>query len=79
MTGADLGRRSDDQNHQRITLLATSISYVLVILDTSIVNVALEDMSRDLGTDVSDHESAQEISWEVLDRRDAGPLAYDGN
>jgi len=42
----------DVANHQRITLLATSISYVLVILDTSIVNVALEDISRDLGTGI---------------------------
>jgi MFS transporter, DHA2 family, methylenomycin A resistance protein len=32
-----------NKDRQRITLLATSISYVLVILDTSIVNVALED------------------------------------
>lgn len=40
----------DVASHQRITLLATSISYVLVILDTSIVNVALEDISRDLET-----------------------------
>jgi DHA2 family methylenomycin A resistance protein-like MFS transporter len=42
-----------NENHQRITLLATSISFVLVILDTSIVNVALQDISRDLGTDVT--------------------------
>jgi DHA2 family methylenomycin A resistance protein-like MFS transporter len=42
-----------DNDRQRITLLATSISYVLVILDTSIVNVALENISRDLGTDVT--------------------------
>jgi MFS transporter, DHA2 family, methylenomycin A resistance protein len=41
------------ENNQRITLLATSISYVLVILDTSIVNVALDNISRDLGTDVT--------------------------
>jgi MFS transporter, DHA2 family, methylenomycin A resistance protein len=39
--------------NQRLTLFATSISYVLVILDTSIVNVALEDISRGLGTDVT--------------------------
>jgi DHA2 family methylenomycin A resistance protein-like MFS transporter len=42
-----------NKTHQRMTLLATSISYVLVILDTSIVNVALENISRDLGTDVT--------------------------
>lgn len=38
---------------QRITLLATSISFVLVILDTSIVNVALESISQGLATDVT--------------------------
>jgi DHA2 family methylenomycin A resistance protein-like MFS transporter len=42
-----------NKNDQRVTLLATSISYVLVILDTSIVNVALESISRDLGTNVT--------------------------
>jgi DHA2 family methylenomycin A resistance protein-like MFS transporter len=42
-----------NEDRQRITLLATSISYVLVILDTSIVNVALKDISRDLGADVT--------------------------
>jgi MFS transporter, DHA2 family, methylenomycin A resistance protein len=41
------------KNHQRVTLLATSMSYVLVILDTSIVNVALKDIASDLGTGVS--------------------------
>jgi len=39
--------------NQRIALLATSISYVLVILDTSIVNVALERISRGLATDMT--------------------------
>jgi DHA2 family methylenomycin A resistance protein-like MFS transporter len=39
--------------HQRMTLLATSISFVLVILDTSIVNVALESISHGLATDVT--------------------------
>ncbi|WP_322063128.1 MFS transporter [Paraburkholderia sp. J63] len=33
---------------QRRVLLATSLSYVIVILDTSIVNLALERMGRDL-------------------------------
>ena len=47
------GRQSDEQNYQRVTLLATSISYVLVILDTSIVNVARENILRDLGADVT--------------------------
>ncbi len=36
-----------------MTLLATSASFVLVILDTSIVNVALESISQDLATDVT--------------------------
>jgi DHA2 family methylenomycin A resistance protein-like MFS transporter len=40
-------------NHQRLTLFATSISYVVVILDTSIVNVALSKISQGLGTDIS--------------------------
>ena len=40
-------------NHQRVTLLATSISFGLVILDTSIVNVALESIARDLATDIT--------------------------
>jgi hypothetical protein len=54
----DLGRGTDDRSglratirmnksRQHITLLATSISYVLVILGMSIVNVALENISRD--------------------------------
>jgi DHA2 family methylenomycin A resistance protein-like MFS transporter len=53
MTEVAPARKSAEQNHQRITLLATSMSYVLVILDTSIVNVALENISRDLRTDVT--------------------------
>jgi DHA2 family methylenomycin A resistance protein-like MFS transporter len=40
-------------NDKRMTLLATSISYVIVILDTSIVNVALANISQDLGTNVT--------------------------
>jgi len=36
-----------------MTLLATSTSFVLVILDTSIVNVALESISQGLATDVT--------------------------
>ena len=38
---------------QRITLLVTSISYALVISDTSIVNVGLENIARGFGTDVT--------------------------
>ena len=41
------------KNNPRITLLATSTSFVLVILDTSIVNVALESISQGLATDVT--------------------------
>ncbi|ASL48951.1 Multidrug resistance protein Stp (plasmid) [Burkholderia sp. AD24] len=40
-------------NHQRLTLFATSISYVVVVLDTSIVNVALTRISQGLGVDVN--------------------------
>ncbi|QNH14480.1 MFS transporter [Xanthomonas sp. SI] len=38
---------------QRQVLIATSLSYVVVILDTSIVNVALESVSHTLGSDIS--------------------------
>jgi DHA2 family methylenomycin A resistance protein-like MFS transporter len=41
------------RNNPRITLLATSTSFVLVILDTSIVNVALESISQGLAMDVT--------------------------
>lgn len=40
-------------SNQRLTLFATSISYVLVILDTSIVNVALADIAQGLGTEIT--------------------------
>lgn len=43
--------RKPDQ--QRLVLLATSISYVLVILDTSIVNVALESISTGLSANLT--------------------------
>jgi len=39
-----------DTNQQRMILLSTSISCVIVMLDTSIVNVALVKISQDLGT-----------------------------
>jgi MFS transporter, DHA2 family, methylenomycin A resistance protein len=42
-----------NKSRPQITLIATGISYVLVILDTSIVNVALDSIARDLGTDVT--------------------------
>jgi DHA2 family methylenomycin A resistance protein-like MFS transporter len=38
---------------QRLTLAAASISYIIVILDTSIVNVALERIAVDLATNVA--------------------------
>lgn len=41
------------RNNARITLFATSVSFVLVILDTSIVNVALESIAQGLATDVT--------------------------
>jgi DHA2 family methylenomycin A resistance protein-like MFS transporter len=53
MTEPVAERRSDERRQARMTLLATSISYVLVILDTSIVNVALESISQGLATDVA--------------------------
>jgi DHA2 family methylenomycin A resistance protein-like MFS transporter len=42
---------SDLQALQRRVLAATSISYIVVILDTSIVNVALESIASALSTD----------------------------
>src|SRR5262245_25799363 len=38
---------------QRLILAAASVSYIIVILDTSIVNVALERIAADLSTDVT--------------------------
>lgn len=40
-------------NRERLVLLATSISYVLVILDSSIVNVALPHIGFGLGVDIT--------------------------
>lgn len=42
-----------DRALQRRVLAATSISYVVVILDTSIVNVALERIAHSLATDIA--------------------------
>ncbi|WP_126501738.1 MFS transporter [Serratia quinivorans] len=39
--------------HQKSVLMATSLSYVIVILDTSIVNVALPSIAGELGAGVS--------------------------
>lgn len=39
--------------YQRQVLIATSLSYVVVILDTSIVNVALESISTTFGSDIT--------------------------
>ncbi|WP_085514708.1 MFS transporter [Burkholderia pseudomallei] len=41
------------RNDPRVVLLATGIGNVIVMLDTSIVNVALERISRDLGSGVT--------------------------
>lgn len=53
----DGGRSSGDagvsRTGPRLTLLATSASYVLVILDTSIVNVALERIAQDFAIGVA--------------------------
>jgi MFS transporter, DHA2 family, methylenomycin A resistance protein len=49
MNGADMGNR----NQRRITLIATCLSYVVVILDTSVVNVALERMGDGLNASMS--------------------------
>ncbi|QIH10762.1 MULTISPECIES: MFS transporter [unclassified Pseudomonas] len=40
-------------SYQRKVLIATSLSYVVVILDTSIVNVALESISSAFNSDIS--------------------------
>lgn len=39
--------------YQRQVLIATSLSYVVVILDTSIVNVALESISKTFDSDIT--------------------------
>lgn len=44
---------NDQSDRQSRVLKATSLSYVIVILDTSIVNVALEPISASLHADVS--------------------------
>jgi DHA2 family methylenomycin A resistance protein-like MFS transporter len=40
-------------NQQRRVFLATSVSYVIVVLDTSIVNVALDSISRTLSAEIT--------------------------
>ncbi|TPG58329.1 MFS transporter [Ewingella americana] len=45
--------------HQRQVLLATSLSYIIVILDTSIVNVALSDIALSL------HSTIAGLQWIV--------------
>jgi DHA2 family methylenomycin A resistance protein-like MFS transporter len=37
----------------RLTLIATSLGFVLIILDVTVVNVALERIKSSLGTDVT--------------------------
>lgn len=52
--GADMRRaRPRRQDMQRRVLAAASLSYVVVILDTSIVNVALERIAGALATDIA--------------------------
>ncbi|MCU1736816.1 MULTISPECIES: MFS transporter [unclassified Pseudomonas] len=51
--GRDLDGLHERSNvMQRRVLAATSVSYVVVLLDTSIINVALERISVSLGTDI---------------------------
>jgi MFS transporter, DHA2 family, methylenomycin A resistance protein len=38
---------------QRLTLVATSLGFVLIVLDVTVVNVALERIQQSLGTDVT--------------------------
>ncbi len=45
--------RSSTSKDQRLILAAASVSYIVVILDTSIVNVALKRIGADLSTDVA--------------------------
>ena len=44
---------NNEREYQKRVLIATSLSYVIVILDTSIVNVALEPVAASLGSDIS--------------------------
>ncbi|MFM0181966.1 MFS transporter [Paraburkholderia aspalathi] len=44
---------NDEREYQKRVLIATSLSYVIVILDTSIVNVALEPVAASLGSDIA--------------------------
>jgi MFS transporter, DHA2 family, methylenomycin A resistance protein len=48
-----LKRVNKENEYQKRVLLATSLSYVIVILDTSIVNVALEPVAVSLGSDIT--------------------------
>jgi len=44
---------TSNTRYQRQVLIATSLSYVVVILDTSIVNVAVESISRTFGSGIT--------------------------
>ena len=48
-----MGNRKNNGAIQRRVLAATSVSYVVVLLDTSIVNVALDRISVSLGTQIA--------------------------
>lgn len=47
------GLVNNENEHQKRVLTATSLSYVVVILDTSIVNDALEPVAASLGSDIT--------------------------
>jgi MFS family permease len=44
---------NEEKENKRSVLLATSLSYVVVILDTTIVNIALAKIAASLGADVA--------------------------
>ncbi|MFM0340434.1 MFS transporter [Paraburkholderia fungorum] len=44
---------TDESRYQKRVLMATSLSYVIVILDTSIVNVALAPVAASFGADIT--------------------------
>jgi MFS transporter, DHA2 family, methylenomycin A resistance protein len=48
-----LGLRSDDVPRPRSALAASSLAFCLVLLDTSLVNVALPTIRHDLGASVA--------------------------
>jgi len=66
-----------DATLQRRVLAATVVSYVVVILDTSIVNIALERIADAFTTeiavtDVNSHRPFQTVACCVMDGRGGG-------